>query len=281
MCNTIAHASGNTVARSAGGVNAMPRTGRPATRPLASVERAVALLDALGAERAPLGTNELARRTGIGASTVSRLLGTLATARLVEQPEPGGPYRLGLRLADLADAALEGLDVRNAARPHLVALERRSGETATLSVPGEDAAVTVDFVPSRSSVVSLAYVGRPSLPHATAAGKVMLAFGPAGVEGLGPGPYEALTARTITARATLEREVESVRAGGWAEALGEREDDLNALAAPVRGRRGELAAILGLQGPAARLGRERMRAARQPLLEAAAAIEAALGASAS
>ena len=44
-----------------------------------------------------------------------------------------------------------------------------------------------------------------------------------------------------------------MREQGWAEAEGEREPDLNALAAPVAGRGGELVAILGLQGPAARL----------------------------
>ena len=47
--------------------------------------------------------------------------------------------------------------------------------------------------------------------------------------------------------------VEKVRAAGWADAVGEREEDLAALAAPVRGSRGELAAIVGVQGPAGRL----------------------------
>lgn len=255
----------------------MARTGRPATRPLASVERAIAILDALAQERGPLGTNELARRTGVNASTVSRLLGTLAAAGLVQQPEAGGAYRLGMRLVDMADAVLEGLDVRALARPRLEALEAGTGETATLSVPGEQAAVTVDFVPSRASIVSVAYVGRPSLPHATAAGKVMLAFGRGATETLGDGPYEALTARTITSRAALEEEVAEVRRRGFAEAAGEREEGLNALAAPVLGRRGELVAIVGLQGPATRLTPARMRAARPALLEAAGGIAAALG----
>src|SRR4051812_49531681 len=66
-------------------------------RPVASVARAIALLDELGAAPDGLGVNELARRIGVNASTASRLLATLEAGRLVERA-PGGPYRLGLRL---------------------------------------------------------------------------------------------------------------------------------------------------------------------------------------
>ena len=52
------------------------------------------------------------------------------------------------------------------------ALVRETGETATLSAPGEHDAVTVDFVHSSSVVQSVAQLGRPSVGHATAAGKV-------------------------------------------------------------------------------------------------------------
>jgi DNA-binding IclR family transcriptional regulator len=68
-----------------------------------------------------------------------------------------------------------------------------------------------------------------------------------------------------------------VRERGWAEAAGEREPDLNALAAPVFGRGGELQAVLGLQGPAARLTRERRAAVLPVLLDAAAELSHALG----
>ena len=62
----------------------MARTGKPATRHVAAVERAVAVLDALSEVDGELGTNELARRTRLNASTVSRILATLAEGGLVE-----------------------------------------------------------------------------------------------------------------------------------------------------------------------------------------------------
>ena len=222
----------------------------PATRPLATVERAVAVLDALAAAPDGLGTVEVARAAGTNASTASRLLGTLAAAGLVEKRER---WVLGLRLVELGDAVLARLDVRSLARPYLQALVAETGETATLSAPGEDAAVTVDFVTSTATTVSLARLGRPSLPHATAAGKVLLAFGGVGV----PSRLEPLTARTITDRVLLR--------------------DLNALAAPVLDRRGDLAAIVGLQGPAARLTAQRRKAILPALLEACGALSAKLG----
>jgi IclR family acetate operon transcriptional repressor len=238
-------------------------------RPVGSVARAVALLDALA--EGPAGVNALARRIGVNPSSASRLLATLERGGLVER-EPGGPYRLGLHLVALADRVLAGLDVRDLARPQLRALAETTGETATLSVPGGEEAVTVDFVPGGASVVSMARLGRPSIAHATATGKVLLAF-----TDREPATLDPYTDRTITDPARLAAELATVRAQGWAEAEGEREPDLNALAAPVAGRDGALVAILGLQGPAARLTAARRRADLPHLLAAAAALSRALG----
>ncbi|HUA05384.1 MAG TPA: IclR family transcriptional regulator [Solirubrobacteraceae bacterium] len=240
---------------------------------VASVARALALLDAVASSDASLGVNELARRIGVNPSTASRLLSTLEAGGLVER-SADGPYRLGLKLVALSDRVLGQLDVRERARPWLTWLVEQTGETATLSVPGGGEAITVDFVPSSSSVVSMARVGRPSVAHATAAGKVMLAFGPAGGSA---GELTAFTDRTITDRRRLAAELDAVRASGIAEAIGEREPDLNALAAPVFGRGGELVAILGLQGPAARLPAATRQTLRAPLRTAAGELGRSLG----
>jgi len=238
-------------------------------RPVGSVARALALLDALA--EGPAGVNALARRLGVNPSSASRLLATLEQGGLVER-EPGGPYRLGLHILALADRVLSRLDVREPARAQLHALVEQTGETATLSVPDGDQAVTLDFVPGGASVVSMARLGRPSIGHATAAGKVVLAFAPAE-----PGALDVYTERTITDPVRLAAELAAVREQGWAEAEGEREPDLNALAAPIVGRGGVLVAVLGLQGPAARLTAERRRSVLPALLAAAATVSRSLG----
>ena len=251
----------------------MARTGTPATRRVASVARALAVLDALAAAPGELGTNDIARRTGVNASTVSRLLATLADARLVEHVRATGRYRLGLRLVQLGNAVVERLDLRDLARAELEALVAATGETATLSAPGEGVAITIDFVPGPSSVQGVAQIGRPSVAHATATGKVMLAF----TEGSVPGPLAAYTARTITDLAALRNELERVREHGFAESLEEREDDLNAIAAPIRDARGVLTAIIGLQGPAFRFDPPALAAALEPLRKSVDAVSAKLG----
>jgi DNA-binding IclR family transcriptional regulator len=251
----------------------MARPGSPATRRVAAVERAAAVLGAL-AEGGELGTNELARRTRLHPSSVSRLLATLVDAGMAEHVVETGRYRLGLRLVELGNAVLARLDLREVARPHLRALVEETGETATLSAPGDPDAITVDFVQSASSVQSVARVGRPSVAHATATGKVALAFGDVA---LPSGRLRAFTARTIVDRGELAREIERVRKQGWAQAAGEREDDLNAVAAPVRGSRGELAAVIGIQGPGSRFDAGALARAVEPLLARAAAVSDALG----
>jgi IclR family acetate operon transcriptional repressor len=251
----------------------MPPVARQATRRIAVVGRALAVLDALADADGELGTNEIARRTGVNASSVSRLLATLADGGVVEQAA-NGRYRLGLRLLQLGNAVLERLDLRTVARAPLEALVQATGETATLSVAGEHEAVTVDFVRSPASVQGVAQLGRPSVAHATAAGKAVLAFGLATVP---PGPLRRFTPRTITHPGAVAREIDQARAQGWAEAVGEREDDLAALAAPVFSARDELVAVIGLQGPVSRFDEEARARALPHLLEAAAELSRRLG----
>jgi IclR family acetate operon transcriptional repressor len=253
------------------------RTGQPAVRHVASVERAFAVLDALD-DGSALGTNEIARRTGINASTVSRLLATLAGARLVEHVPDSGHYRLSLRLVELGNSVLGRLDLRELARPHLQALVRETGETATLSAPGEHDAVTIDYAHGSAAVQSVAQLGRPSVGHATATGKVMLAFGE--VE-LPEDPLQEFTPRTISSRAALLAELERVRRRGYGEARDEREVGLSAVAAPVFDSRNGLAGIVGVQGPSSRFDSGAVRAAIPVLVAHAAALSSELGLQAS
>src|ERR687889_116721 len=236
-------------------------------RPVGTVQRAIAVLHRLAESSVDLGTNEIARRTGINMSTVSRLLSTLAKDELVSRVDTTGYFRLGPRLVELGNAALARVDVRERCRPHLESLTRATGETSTLSLPYQDGTITVDFVQSPSSVRSVAELGRPSIAHATATGKIRLAFTNAAV----PTELPQFTARTITDRQTLQTQLRTIREQGWAQAVGEREEGLNAIAGPILSPTG-LTAILGIQGPAQRFGAEAMGTAVEELLSACAAL---------
>ncbi|HXY16807.1 MAG TPA: IclR family transcriptional regulator [Gaiellaceae bacterium] len=251
----------------------MARTGQPSSRDVEATVRAVAILDAL-AEGGEVGTTELARRTGISASTVSRQLGTLTRLGLIEHAPSTGRYRLGVRVLRLANAVLGRLNVRDVARPQLEELVHAVGETATLSIPGDADAITVDFVPTERYLQGVTRLGRPSVGHASSAGKVMLAFGDVP---LPRGKLAAFTPRTIIDPEALAAEIARVRQDGYAEAVDEREVGLSAVAAPVWGAGGELAAIVALQGPTSRFDEAGMQAALPLLLACTKAISVALG----
>src|SRR4051812_50047929 len=82
-----------------------------------SVDRAAALLLALGESQGEAGVTELARRLGLHKSTASRLLATLQKRGLVEQDDETGKYRLGLVVIRLAERAERTLHLRRIAPP--------------------------------------------------------------------------------------------------------------------------------------------------------------------
>ena len=130
----------------------------------------------------------------------------------------------------------------------------------------------MDFVPARHYIQGVAQLGRPSIAHATAAGKVMLAFGERARCSL-----RSYTEHTIVDPDELAAALQTIRKRGWAVAYEEREPGLNAVAAPVFSDGGSLTAILALQGPVARFGRNAARTALPALLEAAGEISGELG----
>ena len=251
----------------------MSRTGQPSTRDVEATVRAVEILDAL-AEGGELGTTDVARRTGISASTVSRQLGTLTRAGLVEHVASTGRYRLGVRTLRYANAVLGRLNLRDLARPHLEELVHQVGETGTLSIPGDGDAITVDFVPTDRYLQGVTRLGRPSVGHASSAGKVMLAFGNVP---LPRGRLAAFTPKTIVDPRALAEEIARVRARGYAEAVDERELGLAAVAAPIWGASGDLAAVVALQGPSSRFDRTAIDRALPLLLTCAERVSRSLG----
>lgn len=257
----------------------MGRTNQPARRTLQSVDKALALLWAFEGASGELGVGELARTTGLGASTVSRLLSSLVAGELVTYNAANGRYSLGFGLVRLAALVTGRLDLSAAARPHLHALVESLNETASLSVFGGEQALTIDFVPSARAVVSMVRLGRPSLVHCTSVGKLLLAYQPQSVlERLLAAPLPRFTPRTIVDAEALRAELAQIRAQGYALAEEEREAELNAIAAPVYAARGHVVAALGIQGPAHRFDHTSMLHALPLLCAEAAALSHELGA---
>ncbi|WP_376093615.1 IclR family transcriptional regulator [Roseomonas sp. CCTCC AB2023176] len=214
------------------------------THRIPAVDRAVDVLDALAAGAA--GIRELAAQLGIPRSTVYRVLNSLE-ARSVVVRGADNAYRLGPHLLRLARAVPIGFDLVGAARPVMEALAAEQRCTVKLSVLDGADALVVATVESPESYSVTTQVGRRFPLHAGAASKVLAALGPPDArERALAGPLTAVTAATITDPAVLRSELDEVAARGWAEDRGEFADGVRAVAAPILGPDGRIAAALSV-----------------------------------
>lgn len=223
------------------------------------MRRAAALLRAFGSGVPEQGVSELGRRLNLHKSTVSRLLATLESEGLLERAPGTEKYRLGPEIVRLAGKVDQSSDIQEVARPFLVALAEVTRETANLGVMEGAEVNNVDQVSGPHLVRIGNWVGRRTPLHCVANGKVLLAFQPKDVlERLTAGPLAAFTAHTVTKPAALRAELASIRKLGYATALGEIEEGLHAIAAPICDASGAVVAALSVSGPAYRVTAERI-----------------------
>ena len=243
-----------------------------------SVDRAAALLLALGDSQGEAGVTELARRLGLHKSTASRLLATLQRRGLVEQDEETGKYRLGLVVIRLAEKAERTLDFRGISMPELERLARLTHETTGLGVLDGDQLLTVAQADGPNLVAVGDWTGRLVPLHSVAGGKVLLASLPEReILRLVRRGLDRFTDRTITDLEPLLEELARVRRRGYATAFGEYDTGLNAIAAPVHDARGQVIAAVDVWGPAFRVTPRRVPELAQQVREAAGAISVRLG----
>jgi DNA-binding IclR family transcriptional regulator len=232
---------------------------------LSSVEKAVDVLFALHAAGASLGVTALGRTLGLPKSSAHRLLAALCRRGLVEQDE-SGRYRPGVALLALGLGAQEREPLVVAARETLESEAATLGETVFLVGVRGGRLVVLDKAEGTGFLRAAPRVGESVPVHATAAGKLVLAFAPGRVA-LPSGALERFTPQTQGSRRELERELQSVRSRGFAENRDEWIPGLSVIATPVFAR-AELRGVLAVAAPSARmheLGRDgvakRMRAA--------------------
>lgn len=110
----------------------------------------------------------------------------------------------------------------------------------------------VEWVDSSSPVRIDLKPGVPVPVHASASGKLLMAFAPEQVRErfLATGPFHAFTRSTITSAEAMRRELALIRRRGHAEDHQEFLSGISCLAVPVRNRSGEVVAGLGVMAPA-------------------------------
>jgi len=215
-----------------------------------SVERAFAVLRCLSG--GPAGVTDVADRVNLPKSTVSRLLSTLDDLGMVEQIEPGGNYRVGAGMVEIAAAVLPGRSLIAAVRPHLHELVRATGEAAGLSIADRFDMLYLDQVDADNQVQIRDWTGERLPAHTVSSGQVLLAFGAIDADRYLSQPLERLASHTLTDATAIRERFAEIILKGYAWAMGEVADGLNSVAAPIRDSQGRIVGAIHAHGPAYR-----------------------------
>ena len=205
---------------------------------------AIAILEQL-ARHDELGVSEIARATGTTKARAFRHLRTLLALGYAVQKPGSDRYARGPRMVALARVI--GLSAEDGlvelARPAMQRLQQQFPHSFNLSlVHGEQVSI-VESLPGKALIGISVRLNEPIPLHATAAGKLFLADRLARGAAL-PGKLPDYTDATITDAAALRGELERIAGRGWADAPEQSMLGINAVSAPIRDHRGELAAMI-------------------------------------
>ena len=205
------------------------------------------ILEHLSQERKAVGVTALAQVLGTTKSRVHRHLQTLLQQGYVVQAPETERYQAGPRLVMLGRGVGGNLDLANAATPALVQLRDALGHFSVVSQLEPDGMRVLATISGKSAIEIGVKQGSLMAFHATAQGKIALAFGPPDLlPRVTRGRLDMATPRTIVSAAALRKEINAVRKRGWAIAPNQSLLGLNALAAPIFDGAGALVAAVAI-----------------------------------
>jgi IclR family acetate operon transcriptional repressor len=224
---------------------------------LATVTKALYLLDVISRSRNGLSLTEIADMLDLPKSSVIRYLKTLEQQDYIERDDLTQHYYLGSTPLRLVSQDSRQGDVRRAAFPMMLKLREASGETINLAVPMHNKVVYVETLQSPHPVRTVRQIGEESPLHSTAVGKAVMAWlSPEHLESLRSYPLEQYTENTITVWPTLLRELEKIRQQGFAIDDREGHREFRCVASPIFDYRSQVVASIAVSAPANRFSIE-------------------------
>jgi DNA-binding IclR family transcriptional regulator len=218
----------------------------PATE---TVDLSLRALERLVSSREPIGVSDLARELNASKATIYRHLQALVLHGFVHQEAKTNRYSAGIKLFILGERLRERFDILAVAREDLARLRDGTGQPTTLSTVVENQVVILEVLQGNAIVNFGTQPGTVLDLHASAHGKVALAFGPKGLlkQCLAQN-LKALTPHTICSPTALERAIAQVQSRGWATAPNQVLQGVNGLAAPVFDHGGGYAGAVAIAG---------------------------------
>jgi IclR family transcriptional regulator, KDG regulon repressor len=245
---------------------------------LRSVSIAMGVLGCFATE-AELGATRVARELGVAKSTACRMLAALAASGMLERTG-SGRYRLGLRLFEIGQLAVDRLMLRELALPVLGELRDVLRETAQLAVPvGADVLYVERLETTGVGTIFRTELYRRGPGHSSSAGKAMAAFNPTMERAILDRGFVRRTPFTIVDPARYRQVLRQVRTDGVAASREEHTMGLSSVAAPIMVQRGEerlAVAAISVVGATSRLLGPRKIAVAQTVRRAASRVSLAL-----
>ncbi len=214
-----------------------------------AIDRAAQVLRALQGSR-HLGVSELGARLNLPPSTVHGIVKSLQAHGLVAKEPHGQRYMLGPTLLQLSNVYLDTLDVRARAMRWTADLSERTGLAVRLGVEFFDEVIVIHHEPRPDGSRQMPETGLTIPAHASALGKVLLAYHPAFRARVLAGPLRSLTGETIVDPDELGRALDEVLHTGHALENEEAVLGEASVAAAIADRDGEAVAAVGVVFPA-------------------------------
>ena len=248
------------------------------TPAIQSLDRGLAILEAVASSSQPVPLKHLTDLIGIDRSSVFRLANTLRQRRFLANPKDSKDYILGptaWRLSRRYGRNLLGTFFHH----YLQELTAILGETSHFTVREGVEVFFIDHQTPTGQVVSVAgQTGEFAPLHCTAHGKALLAdHDLSALRGLlGSAPLRVYTRTTVKSMTRLARVCAEVRAEGFAFDDGEYMAELRCVAAPIRDPQGDIVASVGISSPVTRLHSRAVARAAAEVKKTARAISASL-----
>lgn len=263
-------------------VEAMEAEAVPDERGAQAIHRALTILEAFATVGPAATLAEISEHAGLTVPTAHRMLRALQSRGYVTHDPVTGQYSLGSSVLRLAQALFVRCDQDHLlalATPRLETLRELTGETVSLHVPvGASRACIAELVSPQEVRVAMG-VGRVYPIYAGATGKALLSGMTDEAVDAALGDRETLVlpgSATVITVSRLKRELAAVRRDGYAMSDGAAVAGATAIAAPVFGPLGLVAAIT-IAGPSARWTRPAMLAVAPQLRAIVATIGEQLG----
>lgn len=244
---------------------------------LQSLDRVLSILELLGESEVPLSLAEICRKVNLHKSTVHRALMVLERGMLLERT-PKNSFRLGLKLYDWGNRAVQQMDLRARIRPFSRRLATQLGETIHLGVLQKASVVYLDKSGAKSRACSGSKTGSSNPAYCTSMGKAMMAWlPPAAVNALVDQiDFVPLTDKTIRNREKLLEVLERVRRRGYSVDDEEVEAGVRCIGAPIFNASHLPIAALSVSTLTSRLPPHRVPLLAERLMRCCAEISASL-----